>query len=189
MPKGVRRGLRGVPETRPDVVRRADRASGVLPQQFVERRKWWRSIATPIWWRFANFLPGPAPARWHRHRFVQSGLLGALAAWTAFTLPSALASSCSPTAFRGRATDQSWLHGLKIADGGGRGSGHPGYGENALRRTVSVPPWRWLRRRSLSRCLRVGPDRSHRRGRRRRPGGPREAPPAEFRLNLRPAGQ
>jgi len=36
---------------------------GYFRNEFVERRKWLEGIATPIWWRFANFYPDRPPAR------------------------------------------------------------------------------------------------------------------------------
>jgi chromate transporter len=86
--------------------------------EFVERRQWLdeRSYADLI--ALCQFLPGPASSQVGMAiGLSRAGFLGALAAWTAFTLPSAIilvlfAYGVTSTA---GLLDSGWLHGLKVA--------------------------------------------------------------------------
>jgi chromate transporter len=65
---------------------------GYFRHEFVERRKWLdeRSYADLV--ALCQFLPGPASSQVGMAiGLLRGGYLGALAAWTAFTLPSAIA--------------------------------------------------------------------------------------------------
>ncbi|MDB5507336.1 MAG: chromate transporter [Devosia sp.] len=86
--------------------------------EFVERRQWLdeRSFADLV--ALCQFLPGPASSQVGMAiGLSRAGFLGALAAWTAFTLPSAIILvlfAYGITATAG-VLDAGWLHGLKIA--------------------------------------------------------------------------
>ena len=65
---------------------------GYFRHEFVERRKWFdeRTYADIV--ALCQFLPGPASSQVGMAiGLSRAGYLGALAAWTAFTLPSAIA--------------------------------------------------------------------------------------------------
>jgi chromate transporter len=91
---------------------------GYFRHEFVERRKWFdeRTYADIV--ALCQFLPGPASSQVGMAiGLSRAGYLGALAAWTAFTLPSAIALilfAYSLSAF-GNVLGAGWLHGLKAA--------------------------------------------------------------------------
>jgi chromate transporter len=91
---------------------------GYFRHEFVERRKWFdeRTYADLV--ALCQFLPGPASSQVGMAiGLSRAGYLGALAAWTAFTLPSAIALvlfAYGLTAY-GNVLGSGWLHGLKSA--------------------------------------------------------------------------
>ena len=91
---------------------------GYFRQEFVERRKWLDEASYADVVALCQFLPGPASSQVGiAIGLSRAGYAGALAAWTAFTLPSALALvlfayGISAT---GVPLDAGWLHGLKVA--------------------------------------------------------------------------
>jgi len=91
---------------------------GYFREEFVVRRKWLEDRAYADLVALCQFLPGPASSQVGiAIGLSRAGYPGALAAWTGFTLPSAIAlvlfaygvSALGDTAGSG------WLHGLKIA--------------------------------------------------------------------------
>src|SRR6202045_2845155 len=97
---------------------------GYFREEFVRRRRWLddRSYADLV--ALCQFLPGPASSQVGiAIGLLRAGYLGALAAWTAFTLPSALALvafAYGLSAFHD-ALGSGWLDGVK--GGGGPGGG------------------------------------------------------------------
>jgi chromate transporter len=91
---------------------------GYFRQEFVERRRWFDERAYADIVALCQFLPGPASSQVGMAiGLSRAGYLGALAAWTAFTLPSALALilfAYGLTTF-GNVLGSGWLHGLKAA--------------------------------------------------------------------------
>lgn len=91
---------------------------GYFRQEFVERRKWLDERAYADLVALCQFLPGPASSQVGMAiGLYRAGYLGVLAAWTAFTLPSAIALvifAYGLSAF-GNALNSGWLHGLKVA--------------------------------------------------------------------------
>jgi chromate transporter len=91
---------------------------GYFRDEFVKRRKWFdeRTYADVV--ALCQFLPGPASSQVGMAiGLSRAGYLGALAAWTAFTLPSALAMvlfAYGLTTY-GNVLGSGWLHGLKAA--------------------------------------------------------------------------
>jgi chromate transporter len=88
---------------------------GYFRIEFVERRKWLSEESYADLVALCQFLPGPASSQVG----ISIGLLrgGALAAWTAFTLPSAIALvlfAYGIAAFENH-FGGGWLHGLKVA--------------------------------------------------------------------------
>jgi chromate transporter len=91
---------------------------GYFRAEFVERRKWLSESSYADVVALCQFLPGPASSQvGFSLGFLRgSGLLGGLAAWTAFTMPSALilfAFALGATAFTGPLAE-GVLHGLKL---------------------------------------------------------------------------
>jgi chromate transporter len=90
---------------------------GYFHEEYVVRRKWLdeRSYADLV--ALCQFLPGPASSQVGIGvGIARAGLLGGLAAWLGFTLPSALALlafAYGVSAF-GETEGTGWLHGLKI---------------------------------------------------------------------------
>jgi len=89
---------------------------GYFREAFVARRRWLDEAAYADLVALCQFLPGPASSQVGiALGLTRAGLGGALAAWLAFTLPSALllvAVGYGATAFGG--LDSGILHGLKI---------------------------------------------------------------------------
>jgi chromate transporter len=91
---------------------------GYFRGEFVERRKWLSEGSYADLVALCQFLPGPASSQVGiAIGLIRGGYIGALAAWTAFTLPSALALvlfaygiAAFDSGFSG-----GWLHGLKVA--------------------------------------------------------------------------
>src|SRR5262249_22209305 len=91
---------------------------GYFRDEFVTRRRWLddRSYADLV--ALCQFLPGPASSQVGiAVGLLRAGYAGALAAWTGFTLPSAIAMVAFAYGARavGDAAGSGWLHGLKVA--------------------------------------------------------------------------
>jgi chromate transporter len=91
---------------------------GYFHNEFVERRKWIDEAAYADLVALCQFLPGPASSQvgFSLGILRGKGLLGGLAAWFAFTMPSALilfAFAMSAAAFTGPVAE-GFLHGLKL---------------------------------------------------------------------------
>jgi chromate transporter len=91
---------------------------GYFRDEFVVRRRWLDERAYADLVALCQFLPGPASSQVGMAiGLSRAGYLGALAAWTAFTLPSAivLVLFAFSVGFLGEALGSGWLHGLKVA--------------------------------------------------------------------------
>ncbi|MEH2469160.1 chromate transporter [Nitrobacteraceae bacterium AZCC 2161] len=91
---------------------------GYFRNEFVERRKWLEEQSYADLVALCQFLPGPASSQVGiAIGLSRAGYLGALAAWTAFTLPSALilVLFAYGLSAAGDALGSGWLHGLKVA--------------------------------------------------------------------------
>jgi chromate transporter len=91
---------------------------GYFREEFVARRKWLDERAYADLVALCQFLPGPASSQVGMAvGLSRAGYAGALAAWAAFTLPSALALVLFAFGVEalGDAAGSAWLHGLKIA--------------------------------------------------------------------------
>jgi chromate transporter len=91
---------------------------GYFRDEIVVRRRWLDERAYADLVALCQFLPGPASSQVGMALGLsRAGFAGALAAWAAFTLPSALALALfafGVTAL-GDAAGSAWLHGLKVA--------------------------------------------------------------------------
>jgi chromate transporter len=90
---------------------------GYFRTEFVERRAWLSEPAYADIVALCQFLPGPASSQVAVSLgILRSGLVGGLAAWCGFTLPSALALILFAYGVDriGDLSHASWLHGLKI---------------------------------------------------------------------------
>ena len=90
---------------------------GYFRDAFVARRRWLDEAAYADLVALSQFTPGPASSKVGiAIGLVRAGLPGALAAWIAFTLPSALALVLAAygVASAGDALDAGWLRGFKI---------------------------------------------------------------------------
>jgi len=90
---------------------------GYFHEECVRRRRWIdeRSYADLV--AFCQFLPGPASSKVGMALgTIRAGLLGGVAAWLGFTLPSALAlvAFAYGVGATGAAATAGWLHGLKV---------------------------------------------------------------------------
>ena len=91
---------------------------GYFRQEFVERRKWLDEHTYSDMVALCQFLPGPASSQVGISLGIRrAGLLGGLAAWLGFTLPSAatLILFAYGVSAIGDVADSGWLRGLKIA--------------------------------------------------------------------------
>ena len=91
---------------------------GYFHDEFVARRKWLDEKSYADLVALCQFLPGPASSQVGiAIGLMRAGYAGALAAWAAFTLPSAIALVLFAygAAAVGDALGSGWLHGLKIA--------------------------------------------------------------------------
>jgi chromate transporter len=91
---------------------------GYFRNEFVERRKWLDEQTYADLVALCQFLPGPASSQVGISiGLMRAGYLGALAAWTAFTLPSALALVLFAYGLSasGNVLGSGWPHGLKVA--------------------------------------------------------------------------
>lgn len=90
---------------------------GYFREEYVERKKWIDDQSYADLVALCQFLPGPASSQVSIAIGIgRAGLLGGLAAWIGFTLPSALALGAFAlglSSFAG-AIDAGWLHGLKV---------------------------------------------------------------------------
>src|SRR5277367_6370667 len=90
---------------------------GYFRNEFVDRRKWLDESAFADLVALCQFLPGPASSQvGFSLGLMRGGPLGGLAAWTGFTLPSALALvvfACVARSLAGPVAE-SVLHGLKL---------------------------------------------------------------------------
>ncbi len=91
---------------------------GYFHEEFVVRRQWLDEKTYVDLVALSQFLPGPASSKVGiAIGLSRAGYLGALAAWTAFTAPSAIALilfGYGVTSL-GNALGSGWLHGLKVA--------------------------------------------------------------------------
>jgi len=91
---------------------------GYFHEEFVVRRRWLDEKTYVDLVALSQFLPGPASSKVGiALGLSRAGYCGALAAWTGFTLPSAIALMLfgyGVTSFRD-ALGSGWLHGLKVA--------------------------------------------------------------------------
>jgi chromate transporter len=91
---------------------------GYFHDEFVVRRKWLDEKAYVDLVALSQFLPGPASSKVGiAIGLSRAGYLGALAAWTGFTMPSAVALVAFGYGVTslGNALGSGWLHGLKVA--------------------------------------------------------------------------
>src|SRR6202051_4149057 len=91
---------------------------GYFHEDFVVRRKWLDEKTYVDLVALSQFLPGPASSKVGiALGLSRAGYLGALAAWSGFTVPSAIALvlfGYGVTSL-GNALGSGWLHGLKVA--------------------------------------------------------------------------
>jgi chromate transporter len=91
---------------------------GYFRDEFVVRRHWLDDRAYADVVALCQFLPGPASSQVGiAIGLSRAGYCGALAAWTGFTLPSAIALVLFAYGVRGLGDvgGSGWLHGLKVA--------------------------------------------------------------------------
>jgi chromate transporter len=91
---------------------------GYFRDEFVARRRWLDDRAYADLVALCQFLPGPASSQVGiAIGLLRAGYAGALAAWTGFTLPSALAMVLFAygVGALGDVAGSGWLHGLKVA--------------------------------------------------------------------------
>jgi chromate transporter len=90
---------------------------GYFRDEYVHRRKWLDDETYADLVALCQFLPGPASSQVGiAIGITRAGLLGGLAAWLGFTLPSAIALVAFAYALKQVGfTDVGWLHGLKLA--------------------------------------------------------------------------
>ena len=90
---------------------------GYFHDEFVTKRKWFDEHSYADLVALCQFLPGPASSQVGiAIGESRAGVLGAIAAWTGFTLPSALALvafAFGISTFK-NSISGSWLHGLKV---------------------------------------------------------------------------
>src|SRR5262247_2087234 len=90
---------------------------GYFRQEYVARRRWIDEQTDVDLVALCQFLPGPASSQVGiAIGILRAGLLGGVAAWIGFTLPSALALTLFALGIRGLdLSGAGWLHGLKVA--------------------------------------------------------------------------
>jgi len=90
---------------------------GYFRQEYVARRRWIDEQTYVDLVALCQFLPGPASSQVGiAVGILRAGLLGGVAAWIGFTLPSALALTLFALGIRGLdLSGAGWLHGLKVA--------------------------------------------------------------------------
>ena len=89
---------------------------GYFREEYVNRRKWVDEATYADLVALCQFLPGPASSQVGIGLgIIRAGLLGGLAAWIGFTLPSAIALMLFGLGVQGlNVADAGWLHGLKV---------------------------------------------------------------------------
>jgi chromate transporter len=90
---------------------------GYFRQEFVERRKWLTEQAFADLVALCNFLPGPTSSQVsYSIGMTRGGIPGAISAWSAFTIPSAIIMLLAADGVHWVSGEQgaSWLHGLKV---------------------------------------------------------------------------
>jgi chromate transporter len=89
---------------------------GYFREEYVGRRKWLDEATYVDLVALCQFLPGPASSQVGMAIGIRrAGLLGGLAAWLGFTLPSAIALVAFAYGVRSLGVaDAGWLHGLKV---------------------------------------------------------------------------
>ncbi len=90
---------------------------GYYREEYVKRRKWLDEPTFADLVALCQFLPGPASSQVSMAvGLMRAGYLGMLAAWTGFTMPSAIAMLLFAYGVEefGGALDSGWLHGLKV---------------------------------------------------------------------------
>jgi chromate transporter len=89
---------------------------GYFREEYVVRRKWLDDAHYVDLVALCQFLPGPASSQVGMAIGIsRAGLLGGLAAWLGFTLPSALALVIFAYGMQAAGVaDAGWLHGLKV---------------------------------------------------------------------------
>jgi chromate transporter len=90
---------------------------GYFRDEYVVRRRWLDEATYADLVALCQFLPGPASSQVGiAIGITRAGLLGGVAAWLGFTLPSAIALVAFAYGLRAfGAADAGWLHGLKVA--------------------------------------------------------------------------
>src|SRR5438132_13601267 len=91
---------------------------GYFREEFVHRRRWLDDKSYADLVALCQFLPGPASSQVGLAvGMLRAGYAGALAAWTGFTLPSAIALVffAYGVSALGDSAGAGWLHGLKVA--------------------------------------------------------------------------
>jgi chromate transporter len=90
---------------------------GYFRQEFVERRRWLTEQSFADLLALSQFLPGPTSSQvCYSIGMMRGGILGAIAAWFGFTLPSGLLMILAAYGITWAGNEQgaAWLHGLKI---------------------------------------------------------------------------
>ena len=90
---------------------------GYFRQEFVERRKWLTEQTFADLVALCNFLPGPTSSQVsYSIGMTRGGIPGAISAWGAFTLPSAIIMLLAAYGIHWVSGEQGigWLHGLKV---------------------------------------------------------------------------
>jgi chromate transporter len=89
---------------------------GYFHAEYVTRRRWLDAQTYAGLVALCQFLPGPASSQVGiAVGIFRAGILGGLAAWLSFTLPSALALVAFAYGLQTLGiTDAGWLHGLKV---------------------------------------------------------------------------
>ena len=90
---------------------------GYFRDEYVVRRKWLDEATYADLVALCQFLPGPASSQVSiAIGITRGGLLGGVAAWLGFTLPSAIALTAFAYGLQMLDVDDAgWLHGLKVA--------------------------------------------------------------------------
>src|ERR1700684_1158275 len=90
---------------------------GYFRQEFVERRKWLSEQTFADLVALCNFLPGPTSSQvCYSIGMTGGGVPGAISAWSAFTIPSAIIMLLAAYGIHWLSGEQGggWLHGLKV---------------------------------------------------------------------------